>query len=357
MTPDPAEVAGSPSTSTPGHLARAPEVFVRVFESAPDAQFFVGADGRIVEVNTQATLMFGYAREELIGQPVEILIPSRFVGRHVEYRAGYVAAPRARPMGAGVDLYARRKDGSELPVDIMLSPLDTGHGRLALAVVRDITERKRVEARANEVRQMYFRELHHRVKNNLQVISSLLFLQSTYTSDPGTREILTESRCRVKSIALIHEKFYRSPEHTRIDFADYLRDLIDDLFRTYGVNPAVIAVRTAIAPVSLEIDTAIPCGLIVNELVSNAFKHAFPAGRAGALSVELAPAGPGQYRLVVADDGVGLPPGFDWRASPSLGLKLVVDLTRQLDGQLDMEARHGTTFRITVRDVPYKERS
>jgi PAS domain S-box-containing protein len=128
-------------------LAQNPEILARIFEFAPDANLFVDAGGRIIEANTEAEQMFGYARDELIGKPVEILLPRRFIGRHVEYRSGYMAAPRTRPMGADVELFARRKDGAELPVDIMLSPLETEQGLLALAVVRDITKRKQAEPR------------------------------------------------------------------------------------------------------------------------------------------------------------------------------------------------------------------
>jgi two-component sensor histidine kinase len=204
---------------------------------------------------------------------------------------------------------------------------------------------------------MYFKELHHRLKNNLQVISSLLFLQSTYTSDPKTLAILNESQSRVKAIALIHEKLYRSPELTKIDFAEYIRDLVADLFRTYSVSQEATAVRMKIENISLEIDTAIPCGLIINELVSNVLKHAFPAGQRGQVVIDLSPVGNREFTLIVQDDGVGLPKDYDWRTSTSLGLKLVSDLTWQLDGKLEIEVNRGTTFRITFKELQYKERS
>lgn len=335
---------------------RSPEVLARIFEFAPDAKFFVGADGRILDTNVQAEHMLGYRREELIGELVEKLIPDRFIGRHVEYRKGYMAAPRPRPMGAGVELFARRKDGTELPVDIMLSPIETDDGTFALAVVRDITERKRAEAETIQARETYLKELHHRVKNNLQVISSLLFLQSRHTDDPRTLEILKESQTRVKSIALIHEKLYRSPELTSIDFAEYARDLVSDLFATYGVSEGTIAIELDVANIPVDIDTAILCGLILNELVSNVLKHAFPDGRGGRVSVGLSHTDDRWLRLTVADDGVGLPRDRDWRTGSSLGLKLVTDLTRQLDGQLDIDSAAGTTFRITFRAVGHRER-
>jgi PAS domain S-box-containing protein len=333
------------------------EIFYRVFEFAPDAILLVDHDGHIVKVNRQAERMFGYERGELVNHLVEVLVPARLAGRHVAHRTGYTASPHARPMGVGLDLFGRRKDGTEFPVDIMLSPLGGERHPLVLGVVRDVTERQRIERQAREAREMYIKEIHHRVKNNLQVISSLLFLQSTYTADPNVLALLRESQARVRSIALIHEKLYRSPELTHVEFPDYVRDLVIDLFRTYGVDQECIRVGLRVDDVALEIDSAIPCGLIVNELVSNVLKHAFPPGAPGDVLIELTCTGERAYRLVVSDNGRGLPPGFDWRESSSLGLKLVSDLTRQLDGHVEVRSDGGTTFVIDFHEVHYRERN
>jgi two-component sensor histidine kinase len=161
----------------------------------------------------------------------------------------------------------------------------------------------------------------------------------------------------VKSIALIHEKLYRSPEMVKIDFVEYVRDLVSDLVRTYSVEQESIDIRIEVGDVQLEIDTAIPCGLIINELVSNALKHAFPGGGSGAISVSLGSTAQGEFRLVVGDNGRGLPPGFDPKNSTSLGLKLVTDLTKQLDGALEVSTDGGTTFSITFRELLYIDRS
>jgi PAS domain S-box-containing protein len=346
-----------PSSATTSWLVDSREILYRIFEFAPDAIFLVDSQGRIAKANAQAEKMFGHHRDELIDQPIEILIPQRFATRHVGYRSGYVSAPHTRPMGMGLELFGKRKDGTEFPVDIMLSPLESEQDLLTLAVIRDATERKRIEAQARQAKEMYFKEVHHRVKNNLQVISSLLFLQSTYTTDPNTLAILNESRSRVKSIALIHEKLYRSPELVKLDFAEYVRDLVADLVRTYGLNQESLNVRTSVEDIALEVDTAIPCGLIINEIVSNALKYAFPTGSSGEISVELTPITDDKFLLIVRDDGVGLPENFDWRNSNSLGLKLVNDLTRQLDGTIEVDTSQGTTFRITFRELHYNDRS
>ncbi|GMW00418.1 MAG: hypothetical protein AMXMBFR84_15550 [Candidatus Hydrogenedentota bacterium] len=342
---------------SPGTLVQNPEILLSIFESAPDAILLVDHSGRIVLSNAQSGKMFGYGNDELVGQLVEVLVPTRLASKHVGVRSGYISAPKTRPMGAGLELFGRRKDGTEFPVDIMLSPLNLTTGGLVLGVIRDATERKRVEAQALQAREMYLKEVHHRVKNNLQVISSLLFLQSTYLTDPDVAELLQESQNRVKSIALIHEKFYRSPEFTRIDFSEYVRDLVADLLRTYAIQQGKLSVELTIVDASLDIDTAIPCGLVINELVANVIKHAFPEGTSGRMWISLERKGDQQYELTVRDNGRGLPPELNWRDSNSLGLKLVADLTQQLEGTMDVVVQEGTTFRIGFREPHYKERS
>lgn len=340
-------------------FAQSPEVLFRIFEFAPDAILLVDGAGRIIKANAQTEAMFGFLREELVGQTVEMLIPTRYAAQHVGRRSGYLAAPRTRTMGAGLELFGRRKDGTEFPVDIMLSPLDVEYHPLVLGVVRDVTERKRFETQALQAREMHLKEVHHRVKNNLQVISSLLYLQSTHTTDTKVLELLTESRNRVNSIALIHEKLYRSEGMVRLDFGAYVGDLVANLFGAYGINGEKLRARTQIDNVFLEVDTAIPLGLVINELISNALKHGFPDGRGGHVWIEMESTGPRAFRLVVGDDGIGLPAGFDWRTSSSLGLRLVNDLTRQLEGVVETNdgGKQGTEFRISFSELQYKERS
>lgn len=358
MQDDPVIPSGDiPSESS--SMVRSSEILYRIFEFAPDAIILVDSDGRITKANAQVEKMFGYERSELIGQFVEILIPRRFASRHIGYRSGYTHTPHARPMGVGLDLFGRRKDDTEFPVDIMLSPLEIQGELLVLGVVRDATERKRVEEHAREAREMYIREVHHRVKNNLQVISSLLFLQSIHTDDATVWSILKESQSRVKSIALIHEKLYRSTEIVTLDFAEYVRDLVADLFSAYGVNHEGVIVKTDVEDVNLEVDTAIPCGLIINELISNVLKYAFPESPVGEVHIQLSPIGDRTFLLAVRDNGIGLPEGFDWRTSTSLGLRLVMDLARQLDGSVEVETGKGagTAFYIKFKELQYKERN
>lgn len=212
----------------------------------------------------------------------------------------------------------------------------------------DITERKRAEDQIKASlteKEMLLKEIHHRVKNNLQVVSSLLYMQSEYIQDPQSREMLKESQERVKSMALVHEQLYQSKDLARIDFAEYIRDLATDLFRSYGVNPDAITLKINVDDVLLGVDTAIPCALIVNELVSNSLKHAFPEGRAGKIRIGFH-SDDTKSTLMVSDNGVGFPEDLDFRSTQSMGLHLVITLTKQLKGAIELDRRRGTTFRI-----------
>jgi PAS domain S-box-containing protein len=329
---------------------RAEERLRQVIESAPSAIVMVNAGGEIVLVNGQTEKVFGYRREELIGQRIELLVPERLRAHHPEYRNGFLRQPQARPMGEGRDLFARRRDGSEFPVEIGLNPIETEEGAMVLSTIVDISARKQAEEAIKSSlreKEVMLKEIHHRVKNNLQIISSLLDLQSGTINDPRVLQSFQESQHRIRSMALIHEKLYQSPDLAEVDFADYVRSLIAYLLRAYRISEATVSLKLDAEPVRLRIDTAIPCGLILNELVSNSLKHAFPDGRRGAITVAVRAEPEGRASLRVSDNGVGLPQGDDWWAGPSLGLRLVRTLTQQLRGTMTVETVAGATFNLS----------
>lgn len=218
----------------------------------------------------------------------------------------------------------------------------------ALVMVRDVTERKQVEEARKK--DLLLREIHHRVKNNLQVISSLLYLQSRRVNDRNVVEMFNESSNRVKSMTLIHQKLYQSKDTATINFGEYIRDLIDALFLSYGVDRQTVALKLNIENAVLSIDTAIPCGLIINEIISNSLKYAFPEGKQGQISVTLQRENGTKFILVVGDNGVGLPQDLDFRNTTSLGLKLVTTLVEQLGGTIELNRQGGTEFTITFRE-------
>lgn len=223
-------------------------------------------------------------------------------------------------------------------------------------LAREIEERKRAEASLREAhaslqqslreKEVLLKEIHHRVKNNLQVVSSLLQLQSQRSPDPAIVELFRESQHRVRSMALVHERLYRSQDFLHVDFTDYIASLAKYLFHSYKVDANRIRLDVEVRAVQLSIDAAIPCGLLVNELVANCLKHAFQGRDHGCVRIELVPATAGHIVLSVRDDGVGLPADLDLLNARSFGCQLVVDLAGQLHGTVQVERNGGTTVRV-----------
>jgi two-component sensor histidine kinase len=214
--------------------------------------------------------------------------------------------------------------------------------------VRTLAE-NRIEASLRE-KEVLLKEIHHRVKNNLQIISSLLNLQVQQTTDEAVLQALNGGQSRIRSMALIHEILYWSDDLTHIDFAAYVRQLSTQLCQSYHTLSCPVAVEVAADEVNLNIETAVPCGLILNELVSNALKHGFVDGRSGHIIIRLKAQNNNGIHLTVSDNGVGLPAMFDYRQSPTLGLQLVNNLVDQLEGDLTISNHQGTSISITFED-------
>ena len=219
------------------------------------------------------------------------------------------------------------------------------------SVGRDITERKAADdilKKSLSEKEVLLKEIHHRVKNNLQIISSLLYLQSKKVTDEGTREIFRGSQDRIKAMSLIHEKLYESPDLARINLEAYIQGLLQSLFQTYGVNQELINYHVNVDGINLGMDMAIPCGMIINELVTNALKYAFPEGQEGQVVVEVVKNGLGGCILSVSDNGIGFPESIDFKNTETLGLQLVNNLAGQLDGEISLESKSdGTKFMFT----------
>ena len=215
------------------------ERFRKVVESAPNAMVMINEAGRIEMVNAQAEALFEYPRAEMLGNLVEMLVPERFRNAHPHKRRMFYGEPQSRPMGAGRDLFGRRKNGSEFPVEIGLNPLETEDGLMVLSSIVDISDRKQKEEKiqaALKEKDLLLGEIHHRVKNNLQVIHSLLNLQSSMISDPRVKGMLMDSQNRIQSMALIHQTLYQSNDFASVDFSGFLDVLIPTLLDTYAVS-------------------------------------------------------------------------------------------------------------------------
>jgi len=228
--------------------------------------------------------------------------------------------------------------------------VDAAGSRLLGGVSVDITEQMRTEkalAKTLAAKEVLLKEVHHRVKNNLQIISSLLNMQTELLTDPALVEVFRESQQRVQAMAMIHGRLYGQEDVERLDFQDYVDGLAHDLFYAYGVDSALVRLRLQLSPVSLELNQAIPCGLILNELLTNSLKYAFPGGREGEISIELSCTNDHRVTLQVADNGIGFPARFDVTHTPSLGLKIIHILTRQLGATLHQKPGPGATFTLT----------
>lgn len=250
----------------------------------------------------------------------------------------------------------RLNDGEKRWVHGLGRLVEDSQGRLVemVGTIQDVTERKEAAQalqRSLHEKGALLKEVHHRVKNNLQVISSLLRLESGRIDQDAARGVLHDMQNRIQSMAVLHETLYRSDTFAEVDLGAYLRQLAGRLLRASTATPNQIALHLDLAAVGLSLDQAIPCGLIVNEFVSNSVKHAFPAGRAGELRIELHRLTDQRLRVGVSDDGVGLPPDFERKKSASLGLQLVSDLVRQLNGVLEIQAGPGARFDVTFDRV------
>ncbi len=307
-----------------------------VLDSMAELLFVVDTDGRIRRANAAAAQALGRSASALRGAAL---------GNHFD------TDPLASSAEGAVECTLTPTDGPERTVLVSRSALeraDATQGTL-VCVAQDISERKAAEEklrRSLEEKEVLLREIHHRVKNNLQVISSLLSAQARDVESPAVEDRFTETQDRIRSMASIHEQLYQSDDLARIEFDAYLEGLLDDLFRSH--RTAHIDRTLAADAQPLSVDQAIPAGLIVNELVTNALEHAFPEGRSGTVAVTFRADG-GTARLTVADDGRGAE-GLD--ENGSLGLRLVQGLTRQLRGTLSTDLDDGVTVTIAFPTNP-----
>jgi two-component sensor histidine kinase len=221
-------------------------------------------------------------------------------------------------------------------------------------LIRDNEEKARLYTQVRgslKEKEVLLKEIHHRVKNNLQIISSLLSLQSDRIQDKQVNQLFRDSQNRVRSMALIHEKLYQSSDLTRIDIKGYIQGLSSYLVRSFAAEARGVTFRVEVDDISLGIDEAIPCGLMINELVSNSLKYAFSDGRQGEVCIRFHAQEDGRMHLEVSDNGAGLPESIDFRDTTSLGLQLVNSLVNQLDGTIELDRSCGVEFRITFRET------
>lgn len=325
------------------------ERFRNAFDYAAIGMGLLAIDGRFLKVNRSFCEITGYSNAEMLATQFQTITHPDDLEIDLVY---------ARQLLSGeINSYHLEKRYIHKQGHIVwvllsgsLVRSDQGQPLYFIAQAQDISARKQAEEQLKaslKEKEVLLKEIHHRVKNNLQIVKSLLQMQCRRTKEQEAILVLQDSQNRIASIALVHEKLYRSDDLANIDFAQYIPDLTTHLFDTYNVSSQNVTLTIEVDDIFLEIDTAIPCGLIINELVSNSLKYAFPNNRIGEIQVNFHNNSKGIMTLIVRDNGIGIPEELDIENTQTLGLTLVLGLVEQLEGTLELDRSQGTEFRMT----------
>ncbi|MDO8873154.1 MAG: PAS domain S-box protein [Methanoregula sp.] len=347
-------------------LSESEERYRTIMEQAADAIFMHDETGRILEVNRKACQNLGYSREELLSKSIGDLDPEVIQTEKHKLWGKVMAGEQIT-----FESHQIRKDGSVFPVEVTLGSVHLSLGPIVLGIVRDITERKRAEEKLKhfneelekgitdrteklnaslEEKVLLLREIHHRVKNNLQIILSLIGLQSQNIKDPHLLDTMGDFQNRIMAMAHVHERMCRTEDISRIDLSEIVTFLGTSLFKSYNVDPQHIRLNVEMKDLQVTLDSAIPISLIISELISNSIKHAFPKGTTGEITI----AGRREADTLVLsfkDTGIGIPEDLDWmRSKQSLGHRLMVSLVEQLNGTIKLDRTTGTAFNIVMKE-------
>jgi PAS domain S-box-containing protein len=328
------------------------ERFYQAFSTNPIAIVLTEEDGKVIDANQSYLELTGFKMEEILGRTsIELNMSTP------EMRKIVLDEFKKKGEINNLESEINIKSGKSRTVLVTMESMTLEGKTRTINYLYDITQRKKDEKNLKDSlneKEALLREVHHRVKNNLQIISSLLNLQSKYVGD-DSKDILMVTQSRIRSMAMIHEKMYKSTDLTHIYIKNYIENFVLDLFYLYGVNQRIIHLKTDIEDLKLGIDTSIPLGLIINELVINILKHAFKDNQQGNISI-LFKSLDGGYILKVADDGVGLPDNINPEDTKTLGLQLVNNLVEQLEGSIEISREYGTEFTIIFKELIYEKR-
>jgi PAS domain S-box-containing protein len=336
-------------------LRESEERYRLLAENSSDSIARYDPKGTFLYCSPACEVIFGYSPEEIIGRNIQDFVypdDQNQVAWFIEKNLGTNAV-------GTVTFRFKRKDGALIWLEsngkAILDEVSSQPKEM-IVITRDTTLRKQAEEQIRAAlveKEVLLREVHHRVKNNLQIMSSLLSLQADYIHDPTDQILFQETQSRVRSMALVHEELYQSKDLAQINFAPYVQKLTNSLIHVFRINPN-ISLELDIDDVYFNLDTAIPCGLIINELISNSLKYAFPKNMSGQIKVKLAAYSISEVRrkieLIIADNGIGFPETLDFQNTETLGMQLVVILTKQLKGTIQMQSVRGTCFTIDFED-------
>jgi len=332
-------------------LQESEEKFRTITTSAQDAIIIIDNEGNISSWNEAAERLFGYSHQEVLGLELHsLLAPHRYHSAYIKGIKNFKMTGEGPVIDKTLELEALKKDGIEFPIELSVSAVKIKGKWNSIGILRDITERKKAEEKIKaslKEKEALVQEIHHRVKNNLQVVASLLNMQARASQDKNTMEILSESRNRINAMALIHAQLYETKNLSEVNMKGFVDGLIGQLFQIYPIQDVKITPVVHVADYPLPISKAVPVGLILNELLTNAFKYAFAERKKGEIKVSFDASEKGKISLTVSDDGVGLPQGFDISKSETIGLKLVKILVeKQLRGKFGIISKKGTNFKV-----------
>ncbi len=326
-------------------LKQANDQLQAVLDTVPGWVLWMSSDGHYLGVNRRLADAFNFSPDVFVGREVGSFLADSPGARFLRQFLGSSEQTASQVIDVPINGTTR---------NYLITAQKYHENTAAVSVAIDITDRIIAEAalRASlRDKEVLLQEVHHRVKNNLQIICSLLDLQAQNITDQKTLEVFQESYNRVKSMALIHEKLYQSTSLETIDFSEYVETLAYYLLQSYNVNSEIITIKVTVEPICLNLDTAIPCGLIINELISNSLKYAFPQGTGGLIEIKFKSENAQRFILKVKDNGIGFPQDFNLQKIPTLGLKLVKMLTQQLDGDIELDQSNGTEFKMKFSEL------
>jgi PAS domain S-box-containing protein len=319
----------------------------------------IDADGTFQYISPSIKTILGYDPSEILGESVFKFINLTHPKDQIKVSSAFMEATTSYLPGE-VQHRFKRADGSYIWVESLGNPLfDQGNQYNGVVFsMTDINSLKAAEENLKtslEDKELLLRELHHRVKNNMQIISSLLSLQSQHIKDERDLKIFKSSQTRVKTMSLIHEELYSSQDFSHINLSEYIRNLTKELLTSHIGDPGRVQLTVNVEDINMELETAIPLGLLINEIVANSVNHAFPHHQKGEIIVDLKREGDA-FILKISDDGIGIPEYIDFEKAETLGFQLVNNLVNQLDGEIEMQTNNGVTFIVKFKELEYKKR-